>query len=149
MIVRKVIVKKELTAETLNKEIFEDVLFFSLAEGGACGVPGEMVVINKEPAAYAMQSVFGDVDVREVEKLFPVLPECEFGLFGLNSKVPKGWNYVSLGLGNHLIVADEVYDQFKSLTEDCKEDYEYYAVWQDVARVIAGLPEFTGDNEYI
>lgn len=143
------LVKKKVDAKSLRKEIFRDILFFSLAEGGACGFPGEMIAVNKEPAAYSMQSVFGDVDVREVKKLFPVLEQCRFGIFGYDSKVPEGWNYVNLGLGNHLIVADEVYDLFKSLTKDCKENYEYYSAWQDAAREIAGLPDVTEGEEYV
>lgn len=133
------LIKNLIDSKSLSKEIFKDVLFFSLAEGGAMGVPGEMIVVNKSPGAFAMDSVYGDVDVVEVERLFPVLGQCCFGLFGLDSEVPEGWNYVNLGAGNHLIVADEVYDEFKRLTRDCKEDYEYYGAWQDAAAKITGL----------
>lgn len=34
-------------------------------------------------------------------------------MFDLDSKVPKGWNYVNLGMGNHLIVLQE--------SEECLE----------------------------
>jgi len=143
------LIKRRIDADSLNKEMFDNVLFFSLAEWGACGAPGEMIVINKEPAAYSMQSVYGDVDYMDVEKLFPVLGQCRFKMFGFDSEVPEGWHYVNLGLGNHLIVADEIYDEFQRLTKDCKETYEYYAAWQDAAREAVGLPDIRVGNEYV
>lgn len=139
------LIKDLIDAKSLNKDIFEDVLFFSIAEGGAMGVPGEMIVVTKSPAAYALESFYGDVDVRDVEKIFPVLEQCRFGIFGQDSEVPEGWNYVNLGMGNHLIVADEVYDEFKKLTKNCKRAVEYYGAWQDAAAKILGL-ETDGDE---
>lgn len=137
------LVKEYIDSDTLKKEIFEDVLFFSVAEGGAMGVPGEIIVVNKKPAAFAMNHVFGNkiVDYRKVMELFPVFSQCRFKIFGYDSEVPEGWNYVNLGMGNHLIVADEVYEEFRRLTEDCKEEHEYYRAWQDAVRRIVGLPD--------
>ena len=48
-------------------------------------------------------------------------------------------------MGNHLIVADEVYDEFCRLTKDCKTEVEYYGAWQDAAAEILGL-ETDGDE---
>ena len=103
------------------------------------GVPGEIIVVNKTPAAYNMNFVFGDVKIDDVISLFPALGECHFGLFGLDSTVPEGWSYVNLYMGNHLIVADEVYEEFQRLTKDCKEIGECYNAWQDAAKEIVGL----------
>ena len=90
------LIKDPIDSKSLSEDIFKDVLFFSLAEGGAMGVPGEIIVVNKIPAAYDMNFVFGDVNIEDVISLFPVLGECHFGLFGLDSTVPDGWNYVNL-----------------------------------------------------
>ena len=139
------LIKDLIDSKSLNKDIFKDVLFFSLAEGGAMGVPGEIIVVNKSPRAFAMESVYGDVDVSDVVKMFPVLEQCRFGMFGLDSEVPEGWNYVNLGMGNHLIVADEVYDEFCRLTKDCKREVEYHGAWQEAAAEILGL-ETDGDK---
>ena len=128
-------------AKSLNQEIFDGILFFSIAEGGAMGVPGEIIVINKRPEAYVLESVFGDVDVGEVEKLFPVLGQCRFGIFGYDTEGPEGWNYVNLGMGNHLLVADEVFDEFEKLTKDCKTPVEYYGAWLDAESEIVGLED--------
>ena len=32
----------------MTKELFEDVMFFSLAEGGAMGCPGQIVIIDNK-----------------------------------------------------------------------------------------------------
>lgn len=97
----------------LTKATFNDVMFFSLAEGGAMGEPGAILFYVKSGELYHLNYVFGDVDINKVEKLFPTLSECRFGMFGLNSSVPRGWNYVNLGMGNHLIVNDDVFGVFK------------------------------------
>lgn len=137
------LVKQYIDSNTLKKEIFEGVLFFSVAEWGAMGVPGQVIVVNNKPAAFAMNQAYGDERAhwRTILEMFPVLKQCRFGIFGFDSKVPEGWNYVNLGLGNHLIVADEVYEEFRRLTAHCKEEFEFYRDWQDAARRIVGLPD--------
>ena len=139
--------KKVIDARALSKDIFKDVLFFSLAEGGAMGTPGEIIVVNKKPAAYSMQCVFGDVKYGDVEAMFPVIGQCRFGLFGFDSEVPDGWNYVNLGMGYHLIVADEAFDEFQRLTKECEREVDYYVAWQDAARVVVGLPDASEEYE--
>ena len=96
----------------LNKATFKNVMFFSFAEGGAMGEPGAVYFLVKSGEMYHFNYAYGDVKLNKVQKLFPVLSECKFGMFGLDSSVPDGWNYVNLGMGNHLIVNDEVYPRF-------------------------------------
>ena len=50
-------------------------------------------------------------------------------------------------MGNHLIVADEEYDEFKSIARQCEKDYEYYGVWYDVAKKILGVM-ITNRNDF-
>ena len=88
-----------------------------------------------------MHTVFGDVSFRDVVRLFPIIKQCRFGVFGFDSEVPAGWNYVNLGFGNHLIVADEVYGEFQNLTKDCKWEGDYYQAWQSAAGEIVGLSD--------
>ena len=130
-----------INADTLNETIFEEVLFFSLAERGAMGRPGEIIVVNSKPAAYSMQTYFGEVSYQDIARMFPIIKQCGFGLFGFDSEVPDGWNYVNLGMGNHLIVADEVYEEFQKLTKDCKSEPEYYQAWLDAASKITSIKD--------
>lgn len=126
----------ELSNRELNKKTFKDIMFFSLAEGGAMGEPGGIVFYNKEGKTYHFNYVYGDADMGKVENLFPVLSECRFGMFGINSTVPDGWNYVNLGMGNHLIVNDEVYPRFKELLEGEEEPSVVYGMWRQIADTI-------------
>lgn len=123
----------ELCNKDLEKSIFNDIMFFSLAEGGAMGEPGGVFFFDKKGQTYHFNYVFGDADMGKVEKLFPVLNECEFGMFGLDSKVPNGWNYVNLGMGNHLIVNGEVYSKFVELLDGEDEPSAVYGKWIAIA----------------
>lgn len=123
----------ELCNRDLKKSIFKDVMFFSIAEGGAMGEPGGVFFFDKNGQSYHFNYVFGDVDIGKVEKLFPALTNCEFGMFGLDSKVPEGWNYVNLGMGNHLIVNDEVNFRFADILGDVDEPAVIYGKWVEIA----------------
>lgn len=129
------------TSTELNKNIFDHVLFFSIAESGAMGEPGGVVVINAAGEVFLLNYVWYEYSLADIEKIFPVLTECIFGLFGIDSVVPKGWNYVNLGFGNHLIVSDEVYSSFSAITKNCKEPVEYYTSWFDAAKKILNISE--------
>lgn len=123
----------ELSNRELNIKTFHNVMFFSLAEGGAMGESGGVFFFDKFGQPYHFNYVFGDVDMEKVEKLFPALSNCEFGMFGLDSRVPDGWNYVNLGMGNHLIVNDEVYSKFSEMLGDENEPSVIYGKWIDIA----------------
>lgn len=123
----------ELCNADLKKSTFEDVMFMYVAEGGAMGEPGAVWFYVKTGEVYHFNYVFGDVKISKVEKLFPVLANCEFGIFGLDSSVPEGWNYVNLGMGNHLIVNDAVYDRFKESLGGEEEPSEVYGKWMEIA----------------
>lgn len=117
----------------LNKSVFKNIMFFSFAEGGAMGEPGAILFYVKSGEFYHLNYVYGDVDIKKVEELFPVFAECRFGMFGLNSQVPDGWNYVDLGMGNHLIVNDEVYDSFVKMIGEDIEPPTVFRRWVEVA----------------
>ena len=80
----------ELERENLNKEFFENVLFFMIAEGGAMGEPGAIKFIKTDGNLYHLNYVFGDFKIEEVLVAFPVLGECDFGMFGMD-KEPFEW----------------------------------------------------------
>lgn len=126
----------ELCNADLNNATFKNVMFFSLAEGGAMGEPGAVCFYVKSGESYHFNYVFGDVKIEKVEKLFPFLADCHFGMFGMGSKVPNGWKYVSLGMGNHLIVNDEVYPQFIEALGIDAEPSIAYMKWMDIAEDI-------------
>lgn len=123
----------ELCNKSLKKSIFNNIMFFSIAEGGAMGEPGGILFFDNKGQSFHCNYVFGDIDIGKVERLFPTLCDCEFGMFGLDSKVPEGWNYVNLGMGNHLIVNDAVYPKFVDILGDEDEPSVIYGKWAEIA----------------
>ena len=125
--------KIELAKQDLTKELSEKIWFFQIAEGGAMGSPGGVTFITKDGTMYAFNYIYGDITFDDVKAFFPVITECKFGMFGMDSIVPDGWKYVNLGCGNHLIVADEIYGEFWEEIKEIQKPGEVYAAWQNKA----------------
>ena len=123
----------ELENATFTKDILDGTTFFQLAEGGAMGEPGGIVFLTEGEKVYHANYCFGNLTKETMEKAFPVLAECEFGIFGIGSKVPEGWVYVNLGMGNHLIVRADYYGKFETLTKEYKPLGELYQHWLEIA----------------
>ena len=123
--------------DELNENLFEDVLFFKFAEGGAMGEPGGVVWVRANGTSYHCNYCYGDISYEDLLRLFKPLRKCSFGMFGLGSLVPDEWKYVSLGMGNHLIIKASAYDEFKELTKDIQRASEFYGRWYEVALEIA------------
>ena len=126
----------ELNNSMITKEILSEIYFMSFAEGGAMGEPGAVFFYDKYGKLYHFNYVFGDVDLDKVEEVFPVLKECKFGMFGIHSYVAKGWHYINLGAGNHLIVKNKVYNLFTELITECKKPVDIYQQWMDKAAYV-------------
>ena len=54
----------------------------------------------------------------------PAILECEFGWFG-HDNAANGWHGFYLGMGNHLMVADSIYDE---LREIALNRYKYFGI---------------------
>lgn len=117
----------------LTKDIFKDVMFFSIAGSGAMGEPGGVIFYAKSGELYSFNYVYGDVDIKKVEKCFPILAKCKFGM---NSAVPTGWNYVYIGMGNHLIVNDDVIEAFDEKIGVDADPSEVFMNWRRYAEEI-------------
>lgn len=122
-----------ITKEELTKELFTDVLFFKIAEGGAMGEPGCVVWVKSTGESYHCNYCYGDITRADLMIAFEPLKDCCFGIFGMGTVVPKGWVYVNLGMGNHLLVAESVHDEFKELTKNLKRASEIYGRWYEAA----------------
>lgn len=129
----------EICNADINKALFKNVMFFSLAEAGAMGEPGGVLFYVKSGELYHFNYVYGDVDIEKVEKMFPTLAECHFEMLGFGSFVPEGWNYVSLGMGNHLIINEKVYEKFMHEFPKDVDPVDVYRNWVEVAQKILDL----------
>ena len=120
----------------LNKAVFKNVMFFALAESGAMGEPGGVLFYVKSGELYHMNYIYGDVNMDKVEKLFPVLSECKFGTFGIDSLIPEGWKYLYMGAGNHLIVNGSVFEKFIDKIDEHTVPSVVYMNWIEIANDI-------------
>ena len=126
----------ELNNSTFTKDILDRTTFFQIAEGGAMGEPGGIVLLTEDGTVYHANYCFGDLKWETVQLAYPVIDQCRFGMFGIDSEVPDGWVYVNLGMGNHLIVRQDRYNEFAPLISDCKSPGEIYQRWLDFAKTV-------------
>lgn len=103
----------KLEKATLSTVPYDKIRYFSLAEGGAMGCPGEVLMVTSDGEVYQANYCYGDISYGDLVTAFPTLGMCEFPLFGVGTVMPEGWNYVALGMGNHLVVHDDVYPELK------------------------------------
>lgn len=123
---------------------YEDIMFFMLAEGGAMGEPGAVnIIMTGEDGVQICHGnyCYGDLDMDKLADVFIPLQTFNCGIFGQASGIAPGWNHISLGAGNHLLVRDCVYEQFKNAV-DGKREPEIYQCYMEVAvKILADKKE--------
>ena len=113
---------------------YEEIMVFMLAECGAMGEPGAVNIITQEdqgPHIYHANYCFGDFDMDKLAEVFTPLQTFNCGIFGDVSGIASGWNHVYLGAGNHLLVRDKLFEQFKAAV-DGKTEPEIYNCYMEV-----------------
>ena len=123
----------QISQKDLNKKLFSNILFFMYAEVGAMGERGAINFVTSAGKLYHSNYVLGDIKLDSVIENFPILAKCKFSVLGCDSGALNGWNYVCLGAGNHLLVADEVYPQFKETIKDYTRRGQLYKNWKSNA----------------
>ena len=114
----------ELCKENLSRELFEDMQFFMYAEVGAMGERGAVNFVKADGTLYHFNYVYGTIDEADVESYY-TMPKRE-----------DGWQYVSLGYGNHLFVRQELYPKFYELIKDYTHKGYIYKNWIQHAETI-------------
>ena len=107
-----------------------DAVAFSYAHGGAQGVGGEIIVITKNVKMYAMNYVYGDMEIEMCDEVCPPLKDCIFGFFDVE-ETPVGWKGVRLGAGNFLVLAEPLYYQLRRQMFKMPS-YVLYGKWIDL-----------------
>lgn len=119
-----------------------DIVAFQMAEAGAMGYHGGVFFVTSDkevyytcilkPSAYTGYSIHMGED--NLLKVFPPLAEVEWGLFGHGSKYPEEWHYEYLGMGNHLLVRDDLKKRFVKASDRLRKsqpDSILYNLWLD------------------
>lgn len=98
-----------LTKENYTQHLPITPVAFSVAEGGAMGCPGRVIIIDDKNDVYDFY--MHELEKEDVMKILPALYESKRAVLGIDPST-SGWNRVYLGMGNHLIVADSIYERF-------------------------------------
>ena len=95
---------------------------FSVAEGGAMGHPGRVVIIDEKSTVYDFY--LHELEKDDVMKILPALYESKREVLGIDPSTSE-WKRIYLGMGNHLMVADSIYNE---LREIALSRYKYFGI---------------------
>ena len=138
----------KLSKAELTKELSDKILFFQFAETGAMGRNGTVEFITDDGKVYEFSYMLGEITLRDVIKFFPPLGGCRFGWYGQGNIIPEAWNHIYLGMGNHLLVAEQVYDKYLKKINKHPRTSTKYQLWKYEARqLIYKLNNNTEDEE--
>ena len=141
----------EETTENIYQTInHEDVVFFSLAEHGAMGYPGEVLVATKNNNGVKWYCFNTMVDSFEnLCSIYPPLETFHCGLFGKVNGIQNGWHHVDLGMGNHLLVREDYISAFQNAVSELHAESlgEVYASWQGIAQSLLSVNDGKFDFE--
>lgn len=134
---------------------YEDIVFFSLAEGGAMGCPGEVLVATKKNNKVKWYCFNTMVDsFEDLCSIYPPLKTFDCGIFGEASGIQDGWNHVDLGMGNHLLVREDYIVAFQNAVDELHVESlgEVYASWRGIAQILltvkVGEPELAFTQQW-
>lgn len=121
----------------LKKDVFKNAQFIFFAESGAMGEPGKILIVTSGGSIFHCNYCYGDISLTRLFRSIPVLKECVlecvFGTLGENAKIPNGWNYKYLGAGNHLLIRNDAFEDFKEKTKDAEYPEDMYVLWFNAA----------------
>ena len=107
-----------LTKENYKQYLPITPIAFSVAEGGAMGCPGRVIIIDDKNNVYDFY--LHELEKEDVMKILPALYGCKRAVLGIDPSTSE-WRRVYLGMGNHLMVAEPIYERFNEFAK---------ALWQ-------------------
>lgn len=125
----------EICNADLKKGIFENSQFIFFAENGAMGEAGKVLIITSGGSIFHCNYCYGDISLNKLYRSIPVLKACKFSAFGDEADIPNSWSYEYLGAGNHLLIRNDVYPDFKEVLKSNGAEYpeDVYQIWFDTA----------------
>ena len=107
-----------LTKENYSQYLPITPVAFSVAEGGAMGCPGRIIIIDEKNNVYDFY--MHELEKEDVMEILPALYESKRAVLGIDPSTSE-WRRVYLGMGNHLMVAESIYERFNEFAK---------ALWQ-------------------
>lgn len=115
-----------LNTRDLKKSLFRNAQFISIAETGAMGVPGEVLIITSSGKGFSYNYCTGDVN-----KLFNVIPALKY--YGKVGRAPDDWESIYLGSGHILLIRKDTCSEFKKVVGNVEYLDDIGPVWLDTA----------------
>ena len=121
-----------------------DIVAFQMAEPGAMGYHGGVFFVTSdkgiyftcylEPSAYSghMKAMSWE----KLEEVFPPLKGFDHGLMGYGARVPDGWRYGYLGMGNHLLIKDAIGDSFNLHAQELEDESPHEILYNRWMRAV-------------
>lgn len=111
--------KVQIDESNINEISYQNINFITIAEGGAMGHPGEIELLTNNLKMYRINPFYNNVPKELVEKLntlCPLLDEINHSTEFFD-KIDPQWNYLNMGMGNHLFIRKEIYNSFKNICQ--------------------------------
>ena len=114
-----------------------DIAALSYSFGGACGDGGGVEILTADGKLYYFNRLSGDLDDADIIEIIPFLDNCHFRLVGESDDMPIGWKNIYLGLGNNLVVRNDLYVPLQKAWVDYNEREGalaplLYCVWKEL-----------------
>lgn len=125
--------------ESARGAVYEDIVFFSFAESGAMGSPGEVLIAAKRGDSARWYCLNTETTpYEELLAIYPPLDSFDCGVLGRASGIEDGWKHIDLGFGNHLLVRDDYADAFSNAVCELRLESvgEIYASWRGIAQLL-------------
>ena len=123
----------EICNDDLKKEAFTNTQFIFFAERGAMGEAGKILIVTSGGSIFHGNYCFGNIKINSLYRAVPILKVCNFGTLGEVTGIPDDWKYEYLGAGNHLLIRNNVYADFKEALSDATFPDEIYLTWLSAA----------------
>lgn len=120
----------EIDYDNINNINENEIMFFTLAEGGAMGEPCGIEIITMKNGMIKLYHInYGSsINIEKLYSKFSTLKTLQCGVFGVVRGVQKGFIHVDTGMGNHLFVNDKVIEKFRGKIANKKSGI-IYANW--------------------
>ena len=117
----------ELTEERLEKIDPFNIIAVTIAEQGAMGSPGQIIIAECTEAGLEFLYTY---DIQPLLTLLPWVKDVRWSLDGTAKRVDPEWRAVDLGMGNHMLILNAVWSAVKGDLQG-KRPSEIYGCWKD------------------
>lgn len=124
---------------------FDDILFILFAEEYAKDSQSSIKFIMKTNngvgnyISYFLPSLLNHITEEDIVRLFPPMEKTRLENFGGYSGLPDTWRYVSLGIGNHLVVRAKYYNVFAKHSKGMSPTKMHQSRYDRIKRIIIML----------